>query len=100
MKKIIINEVEVVETNCDFPEEELKLYIKQFDTFHFSRLTKLVITSYGEDIECEKHYAPVEFDRIRRITGYLVGTVDRFNDAKRAEEHDRVKHGVDGCGCR
>ena len=34
----------------------------------------------------------VKFDKIRRITGYLVGTVDRFNDAKRAEEHDRVKH--------
>ena len=32
------------------------------------------------------------FDRIRRITGYLVGTLDRFNNAKRAEEHDRVKH--------
>ena len=35
------------------------------------------------------------FERIRRITGYLVGTLDRFNDAKRAEESDRVKHGVD-----
>ncbi len=34
------------------------------------------------------------FERIRRITGYLVGTLDRFNNAKRAEEHDRVKHGV------
>lgn len=34
----------------------------------------------------------IRFDRIRRITGYLVGTLDRFNDAKRAEEHDRVKH--------
>ncbi len=34
----------------------------------------------------------VKFQRIRRITGYLVGTLDRFNDAKRAEEHDRVKH--------
>lgn len=34
----------------------------------------------------------VGFERIRRITGYLVGTVDRFNNAKRAEEHDRVKH--------
>lgn len=32
------------------------------------------------------------FERIRRITGYLVGTLDRFNDAKRAEERDRVKH--------
>lgn len=34
----------------------------------------------------------VPFERIRRITGYLVGTLDRFNDAKRAEERDRVKH--------
>ncbi len=34
----------------------------------------------------------IPFQRIRRITGYLVGTLDRFNDAKRAEEHDRVKH--------
>ena len=34
----------------------------------------------------------VGFERIRRITGYLVGTVDRFNNGKRAEERDRVKH--------
>lgn len=37
----------------------------------------------------------VRFERIRRITGYLVGTLDRFNDAKRAEEADRVKHSID-----
>ncbi len=36
----------------------------------------------------------VKFERIRRITGYLVGTVDRFNNAKRAEEADRIKHTV------
>lgn len=35
-----------------------------------------------------------KFERIRRITGYLVGTLDRFNDGKRAEEHDRVKHAI------
>lgn len=35
----------------------------------------------------------VPFERIRRITGYLVGTLARFNNAKRAEEKDRVKHG-------
>ena len=39
------------------------------------------------------------FERIRRITGYLVGTVDRFNNAKQAEEHDRVKHSVATAGC-
>ena len=38
------------------------------------------------------------FDRIRRITGYLVGTIDRWNDGKRAEEADRVKHTC-GNGC-
>ena len=36
----------------------------------------------------------VNFERIRRITGYLVGTMDKWNDAKKAEERDRVKHGV------
>ena len=38
----------------------------------------------------------VGFDRIRRITGYLVGTVERFNNGKRAEERDRVKHSTEG----
>ena len=41
-----------------------------------------------------KYGKDVGFERIRRITGYLVGTLNRFNDAKRAEEHDRVKHNV------
>ena len=36
----------------------------------------------------------VSFERIRRITGYLVGTMEKWNNAKRAEEHDRVKHGL------
>lgn len=38
----------------------------------------------------------VPFERTRRITGYLVGSLERFNDAKRAEERDRVKHGLGG----
>ena len=38
----------------------------------------------------------MKFERIRRITGYLVGTMDRWNNAKKAEEHDRVKHGLGG----
>ena len=38
----------------------------------------------------------VGFERIRRITGYLVGTVDRFNNGKKAEERDRVKHVTQG----
>lgn len=43
----------------------------------------------------EKMGQGVAFERIRRITGYLVGTMDKWNDAKRAEERDRVKHGLE-----
>ena len=39
-----------------------------------------------------KYGKDVSFERIRRITGYLVGSLEHFNNAKRAEEHDRVKH--------
>ena len=47
----------------------------------------LVITEYITEHQNK-------FERIRRITGYLVGTLDRFNDAKRSEVNDRVKHGL------
>ena len=50
---------------------------------------QLDIARDGEEVMVGKG---VRFERIRRITGYLVGTLDRFNDAKRAEERDRVKH--------
>lgn len=42
--------------------------------------------------QCGREEGNIQFERIRRITGYLVGTLDRFNDAKKAEERDRVKH--------
>ncbi len=44
--------------------------------------------------KCGRAEGDQAFERIRRITGYLVGTLDRFNNAKRAEEHDRVKHSL------
>ena len=48
----------------------------------------------GDYVDVDYHFADVPFQRIRRITGYLVGTLDRFNDAKRAEVEDRVKHSL------
>ena len=51
----------------------------------------------GDEVELSYDFGNVPFQRIRRITGYLVGTLDRFNNAKRAEEHDRVKHSVSSC---
>jgi ribonucleoside-triphosphate reductase len=41
---------------------------------------------------CGRQESDVKFERIRRITGYLVGTLERFNDAKKAEERDRIRH--------
>ena len=56
---------------------------------------------YGIDIKVDGDFVELSYDfgsqpfhRIRRITGYLVGTLDRFNNGKRAEERDRVKHQV------
>lgn len=46
----------------------------------------------GDEVELTLTPDTVRFQRIRRITGYLVGTLDRFNDAKRSEVDDRVKH--------
>jgi anaerobic ribonucleoside-triphosphate reductase len=46
----------------------------------------------AKEQEEKKYGKGVGFERVRRITGYLVGTTDRWNDAKRAELRDRVKH--------
>ena len=49
----------------------------------------------GDYVNMSYTLLPAPFERIRRITGYLVGTMDRWNNGKRAEESDRVKHGVE-----
>lgn len=77
---------------CD---KEIKAYIKRFHDKHEDdkfRLHTLVINLLGDDVELEYLYDSPKFERIRRITGYLVGTMDRWNNAKSAEEKDRVKH--------
>ena len=88
-------------------EKEIKEALKEFDqyeTMHVSCLAevalKLIAEKSGE--EAAKEYFNEQavwfdegkFERLRRITGYLVGTLDRWNDAKKAEEHARVKHSV------
>jgi len=73
------------------PEEE-KAYIDW-------AIQKYGVEPVSIDIEFDGEFANVHtnlgkrpFERIRRITGYLVGTLDRFNNAKAAEERERVKH--------
>ncbi|HRU96972.1 anaerobic ribonucleoside-triphosphate reductase [Ruminococcus sp. XPD3002] len=57
-------------------------------------ITEMTVKTDGDYVDLQFKFADIPFDRIRRITGYLVGTLDRFNNGKRAEEHDRVKHTV------
>lgn len=76
-------------------DAEIRAYIDRGNLQHPNSLvTGLTLEVDGEDVGINYELAAVPFDRIRRITGYLVGTMDRWNDAKSAEEHDRVKHGL------
>jgi hypothetical protein len=76
-------------------EKEIATYVKHVqDEFPDEVIDTLDLTIDGEYVDVKYTFLVVPFERIRRITGYLVGTVDRFNNAKRAEERDRVKHSV------
>lgn len=83
------------ESDAPVSEDEIRAYLDRGNTQHpNSRVTGLALEVDGEEVGIRYDLEPVPFDRIRRITGYLVGTMDRWNDAKSAEEADRVKHGV------
>lgn len=76
-------------------EEEKEAYIKYITGKYPNKHIKSIdITLDGDYANIKYYYEPRDFERIRRITGYLVGTLDNWNDGKRAEEHDRVKHDV------
>ena len=63
------------------------------------KITEIVLKPEPDDnISIDWTVKPLPFDRIRRITGYLVGDLNRWNNAKRQEEHDRVKHGIRNMG--
>lgn len=79
--------------NEDITIEEATEYVKRGHEKYGSYLNEIIAEIDGDDIELTYRQIAVPFERVRRITGYLVGTLDRFNDAKRAEESDRVKHG-------
>lgn len=76
-------------------QNEIDAYVDYGNKKYSGReITELIIKADGEYAELEFRFADVPFDRIRRITGYLVGTTERFNNAKRQEESDRIKHTV------
>ncbi len=90
-----ISEKEIQEAMKDF---------EQYETMHVSCLVEIGMKLISEKADDEKaheyfnahaeYFDEGKFERLRRITGYLVGTLDRWNDAKKAEEAARVKHCV------
>ena len=79
-------------TGGEISNEERDAYIRRGQEKYGRALKKIDVNLDGDYADIHYHLAEVPFDRIRRITGYLVGTLDRFNNAKRNEERDRVKH--------
>ena len=75
--------------------KEAQAYVAYLEEKYGRKLESLDIQIDGEYADLSYQFAHVPFERIRRITGYLVGTMDNWNDAKTAEERDRVKHSLD-----
>lgn len=73
-------------------EGELKAYYDRAVEMYHRAPTAIDVKLDGEYVDLAYHFAPLPFQRIRRITGYLVGTMEKWNNAKAAEERDRVKH--------
>jgi len=91
----------VIEVNVKggtLPQEEIEAYIaraqKKFPNKYIKSIDITIDENDSEYVDIAYHFHAVPFERIRRITGYLVGTLDRFNNAKRAEVEDRVAHTV------
>ena len=82
--------------NGTLPQEEIEAYITRAREKFGREPLGMEIRVDGDYVDIDYDFGSVPFHRIRRITGYLVGTLDRFNNGKRAEEHDRVKHSL-GC---
>ena len=97
-----IDGVEIIQQEgTSLPAEEIEQYVKRGKEQYGESLYRIYLEvpeDCQEDIKIEYVYHQQKFQRLRRITGYLVGSLDRWNDGKRAEERDRVKHGVEAHG--
>ncbi len=91
---MMIDGIEVSILGGEISREEAAQYVQRGRDQYGQQLCGLEIRPDGDFVDLEYILRGRPFQRIRRITGYLVGTLERFNNAKRAEEHDRVKHGV------
>lgn len=90
-----MEDIKVTVVGGELSEQEINAYIAHAKNKYSDRkIEALELSVDGEFVDIKYTLAPVSFQRIRRITGYLVGTLDRFNSAKRSEVDDRVKHSM------
>lgn len=82
--------VEVDGELCDKEIREYLFYLR--NKFKLHTLESVHISVEGDYVGLRYKIAPKKFERIRRVTGYLSGTLDTWNNAKKSEERDRVKH--------
>lgn len=87
-------ECKVSVSGGELEQGEIDAYIRRAKEKYGKTPLGIEIKVDGEYVELTYDFGQQPFQRIRRITGYLVGTLERFNDGKRAEERDRVKHGI------
>ena len=85
---------QITVTGGTLPQEEINAYVARAREKYGREPQSIDIRVDGDFVDLSYDFGPTPFQRIRRITGYLVGTLDRFNNGKRAEERDRVKHSV------
>lgn len=91
--KRIVENVYVEIYGGEMTDDEVKAYLAHLRTTHKNHtIESLSLTIDGDFVDMRYKYKPEPFERIRRITGYLVGSMDKWNNAKQAEERDRVKH--------
>lgn len=81
-----------IEITSNVSPAEEQAYVDYLEKKYQRKLKRLDIKIDSDFADLNYEFEHVPFERIRRITGYLVGTMDNWNDAKTAEERDRVKH--------
>jgi len=87
-----INGIELTVTGT-ISNDELAIYLTELQAKSKYKIISADIAVDGDFIDVRCVFEKVPFERIRRITGYLVGSTTKWCNSKRAEEHDRVKHG-------
>lgn len=93
---MIIDGINIKIAGEELPEEEIREYIARGKQKYGDNLKGLELHPDGEEIEIYYDVPVMGFNRLRRITGYLVGDLGRWNNGKRAEHNDRIKHWTEG----